>query len=374
MHKNKLILFLVGARPQFIKLAPLFHQAKEHFTCHIAHSGQHHDNNMSGKFFNDLNIPKPNYNLNISGGNHGEQTGKMLIKIERLLTSINPNLLVIFGDTNTTLAGVLASSKLHIPTLHIEAGLRSYDKRIPEEINRITTDHLSTLHACPTQIAINNLKKENITKHICLTGDIMLDAIKHFSKISIQNNQINHLKKEHPSFNFDIPFYFMTMHRPSNVDTKKTLISIFDCLEQSKNPIFFSLHPRTKKSLETFNITIPDSVYLSPPIGYLETITLLDHAKKIITDSGGLQKEAFFKGTPCIIMRDKTEWPEIIKYGQSTLVLNDYQSIDKTAFITELTSQTKKIKPTHLSLYGNGNASLKIINQIKHYFDQQDTI
>ncbi len=311
-------VFIVGARPQFIKLAPLFKRLPEQFEKLLIHTGQHYDNNMSDLFFNELEIPTPDYNLDIGSSSHGIQTGEMLKSIEQILFKTNNAATIIFGDTNSTLAGALASSKLDIPVIHIEAGLRSFNRQMPEEINRIVADHTSDYLFSPTLTATNNLISEGLESRTYQTGDIMVDSI--HDSLEIAKNKSTILS------NLDIKpqsYYLLTLHRPYNVDDKNTLTSILSTLGDLGEKIVFPIHPRTKRILDSTDFSLDNNIQIIEPQGYLDFLLLQRHAKKIVTDSGGIQKEAYILGTPCITLRHETEWTETIESGWNLLVPSD---------------------------------------------------
>jgi UDP-GlcNAc3NAcA epimerase len=301
------IVTIVGARPQFIKAAPLSKALRSTGIQEILlHTGQHYDAEMSDIFFDELGIPTPDINLEIGSGPHGQQTGRMLEAIEKELVQHKPDKVLVYGDTNSTLAGALAAAKLNIPVAHIEAGLRSFNTKMPEEHNRVLTDHCSTFLFCPTPTAVDNLSNEGIIQNVHLVGDPMLDATLHYLPIAEQNSTA---LKDH---NLDSWHYFLaTLHRPSNVDNPATLIHILETFDQLSLPVLFPVHPRTKAKIDQLNKTYPNIIQI-PPVGYLDMLKLLKHAKALLTDSGGLQKEALFLKTPCITLREETEWLETL--------------------------------------------------------------
>lgn len=316
----KKIVTILGARPQFVKAAVLSRVIKEHhqFEEVIIHTGQHFDANMSAVFFDEMEIPKPTYNLDINSLSHGAMTGQMLEKIEAILLDEKPDAVVVYGDTNSTIAGSLAAKKLHIKVIHIEAGLRSFNMKMPEEINRILTDRISDLLCCPTETAIKNLHYEgfdNLPTQIVKNGDIMKDAVEFYSKISANKSSIISdldLKKN--------GFVLATIHRQENTDEIHKLKSIFAALEEIHKTckVVLPLHPRTKKILEQHNIH-PKITFIDP-VGYFAMLELLKHCKLVISDSGGLQKEAFFNKKNCIIAREETEWIELVENGFAEIV------------------------------------------------------
>ncbi len=340
------IATIVGARPQFIKAAVLSRVIKQHSEIKeiIIHTGQHYDNNMSEIFFKELEIPAPDYNLEVGSGLHGEQTGKMLERIEKVLLEEKPDWVLVYGDTNSTVAGSLAASKLHIPIAHVEAGLRSFNRKMPEEINRIATDHISDLLFAPTQNAMNLLKKEGLEATSILSGDVMYDSVLYYKEKA--------LNKYHRD---DLPFkeyYLATIHRQENTDDKKRLQNIFTAFSELDKPVILPLHPRTKKLLS--EIKYSGNIKIIEPVGYLELLFLLNHSTKVLTDSGGLQKEAFFMDKPCITFRDETEWIETLENGWNYVV-----GADKHAII----EKTKRIKPTAKgNPFGDGRAGEKILD------------
>jgi len=309
------ILSIVGARPQFIKLAPLSKAMRKKHQEIILHTGQHFDRNMSDKFFRELGIPQPDVNLNIHSDKQGEQTGRMLAGIEEQLLRFKPDLVVIFGDTNSTLAGALAAAKLYIPCIHIEAGLRSFNRSMPEEINRVVADHTADHLFAPTRTAMKNLKREGIVEKAVLTGDIMVDSLMDNIERADQISNILETKGLVPE-----KYYLMTLHGPYNVDDPDKLGHIFTKLSKVGSQIIFPVHPRTRKVINDNSMVIPENVLLSDPVGYFDFIKLESSSMKIITDSGGIQKEAYILKKPCITIRPETEWIETVKAGWNVLV------------------------------------------------------
>jgi UDP-GlcNAc3NAcA epimerase len=313
------IISVVGARPQFIKLSALSKELRKRHQEIILHTGQHYDDGLSEIFFSELSIPEPDYNLGIGSAEHGEQTGRMLKGIEEVLLLDKPDLVIVYGDTNSTLAGALATVKQKIPVAHVEAGLRSFKKSMPEEINRILTDHVSSLLFCPTNTSVQNLRKEGITKGVYLVGDVMYDSlrehIKRAEKVSAIMRKLNLSKKD---------FYLVTIHRAENTDLRENLKKIVQILAELDKKTIFPIHPRTKKSLSEFSLLdkmeSKGHLLLIDPVSYLDMLVLEKNARCVLTDSGGVQKEAFFLNTPCLTLREETEWVETLKNGRNSLV------------------------------------------------------
>lgn len=350
------LLTIIGARPQFIKASVVSKAIKQESMLKevLLHTGQHFDSNMSEVFFNQLGIPKPDIQLDIHGGNHGEMTGKMLIEIEKAILKFKPDRVLVYGDTNSTLAGALAASKLHIPLAHVEAGLRSFNRLMPEEINRILTDQLSDLLFCPTKKAVENLIDEgfeNREAKILTVGDVMQDSAILFSKkASSPQNMIE--KKD---------FILATLHRAENTDDPKRLSSIIsglNYLHQNLAPVVLPLHPRTKKMIQSLGLDL--RVKIIEPVGYLEMLWLLDQTSLVITDSGGVQKEAFFFKKNCVTMRDQTEWVELIENGANELVGANTEKI-----ISVSKQRFGKTLEDPSDLYGGGQASSRIVKALK---------
>lgn len=318
------IVSIVGARPQFIKCAPLSRELRKDHTEILVHTGQHYDPEMSKIFFTELKIPCPDHHLGVGSGTHGYQTGQIISGVERILLREEPELVVVYGDTNSTMGGALAAAKLDIPVAHVEAGLRSHDRSMPEEINRVVTDHISDLLFCPTQTAVDNLKKEGITGGVSLVGDVMVDALVYNRQIACERSTIlNRLGLSSREY------MLMTVHRPSNTDNRKNLHRILQAVGRSGRKIVFPVHPRTRKYLVEFGLweRLPDQMICTEPLGYIDMLRLMDNAEKILTDSGGVQKEAYILGIPCITLRDTTEWVETIIDGWNVLVGADEEAI-----------------------------------------------
>jgi UDP-GlcNAc3NAcA epimerase len=345
------ILTIVGARPQFVKAAALSRAIKKHhsLTEIIVHTGQHYDANMSDIFFTEMDIPTPHYHLNINGLSHGAMTGQMLEKLEEVMIKEQPDLVLVYGDTNSTIAGALAAKKLHIKVAHVEAGLRSFNMQMPEEINRILTDRISDWLFCPTDTAIQNLKNEGFDLHagrVVKTGDVMEDAALYYAKSANERSHI--LQTLHLN---STSFVLATIHRAENTDNKENLKQLIEALNQihTHTPVVLPLHPRTRKIIASNDLH--PNVIITEPLGYFDMIQLLQNCSLVITDSGGLQKEAFFFGKHCLTTREQTEWVELVEEGYNTIVGTD------STKITELAKQKLHAPfPQKKNLYGNGKA------------------
>ena len=343
------VLTVIGARPQIIKAASLSREISltPGIEEIIVHTGQHFDKNMSHIFFDQMQIPKPNYNLAINGLSHGAMTGRMMEKIEELLLNDRPDAVVVFGDTNSTLAGALAASKLHIPVAHVEAGIRSFNKKMPEEINRICTDHCSTILFSPNLQGIENLKAEGLydKEKVILTGDIMYDSSMHFLNYS-----------QAPAQELPKKYILATIHRAENTDGVNKLKEIIDGLNQINKdiPIVMPIHPRTEKLIIHSGIKV--EFQTMEPVGYLEMIHLLKNCSMVVTDSGGLQKEAYFFKKPCVTVRDQTEWVELVEHGANILADAKAAEIKEKA----LSMLYKEIN-YDMELYGDGHSARKIV-------------
>ena len=341
---------IIGARPNFIK-ATLVSNAlkKEEIKEIIIHTGQHYDSNLSRKIFFNLKLRKPDFNLNVQEGNQLIQIGKMLIGLEKCLARIKPDLILIYGDTNSTLAGALVGAKLYIPVIHVEAGERTYQKDSPEEINRVICDHVSSINCCSTRNALNNLTKEGLSRTTVFTGDLMYDLLK---------SHVNMIKK--PKVKLPKQYIIFTLHRFENTNNKIRITKILKAINSINQAVVWPVHPRTKKIIEKFNIRVPDNIILLDPVTYTEMIYLLKNATRIITDSGGLQKEAYWLGIPCITLSSSTGWvrTQIGKWNQLTFA--DYNAIKDLI-------KYEPIPKRDIKEFGNGKAVQNIIKTIKSY-------
>jgi UDP-GlcNAc3NAcA epimerase len=339
------ILTIVGARPQFVKAAAVSRVLRQRHDEILLHTGQHYDYEMSGIFFDGLELPPPDVNLEVGSGTHGQQTGAMLKGIEDALVSNRPDALLIYGDTNSTVAGALAAAKLCIPVVHIEAGLRSFNRRMPEEVNRVVADHLSDLLLCPSQTAVDNLASEGVIRNVHLVGDVMLDVL-NWARTRISTRVpaiLGHLGLEPGEY------LIATVHRGENTDNPDRLAGILSAFNALDHPVVFPVHPRARKMIGATG-RIKAHVRLIDPLGYLEMVAVSGAAKAILTDSGGLQKEAYWLGVPCVTLRDETEWVETVQAGWNRLVGADEASIVDA--VRRFTPPT--VRP---SLYGDGQAA-----------------
>lgn len=348
------IFSIVGARPQFIKLAPLSKGLTDKHEEIIVHTGQHYDYAMSEQIFKDLGIRTPDIHLEVGSGTHAMQTGEMMIKLEAAMMEKKPDAVIVFGDTNSTLAGALAAAKLGIPIIHIEAGLRSYNKSMPEEVNRIMADHVSEYLFVPTQTAANILKSEGLEGNTFLTGDIMVDTMENNLKIALHKSAIlKELKLE------SIEYNLLTLHRNYNVDDAGILEKLLNQLGELEEKIIFPVHPRTRKMIAK-GYTIPENIQLIEPQGYLDFITLENSAKRIITDSGGIQKEAYILRKPCITLRTETEWVETVEEKWNLLINPSDSSIASKISLFKVPEDQKEIFGKNVT-----DKMVEIINSIK---------
>jgi len=350
------VITVIGARPQFIKASVVSREfAAQGIVEEIVHTGQHFDANMSDVFFAELEIPQPTYHLGIGGGTHGQNTGRMIEAIERVLIEKRPDWVFVYGDTDSTLAGAIAAVKLHIPVAHVEAGLRSFNRAMPEEINRVLTDHVATLLFAPTEAAVSHLATEGIDgAKVQLIGDVMYDAALFFGEKAGKCSQVLE------QFDFKPQGYVLaTIHRAENTDNRERLSAIIDGFRNFGGPIIWPLHPRTRNRIGLFDLTMPPNVRVIEPVGYLEMVMLEKNAALIATDSGGVQKEAFFYQVPCVTLRDETEWVELVQSKWNTLAPPHHCEIVTTAISQAMGSRGNEISP-----YGNGNAATAIITRL----------
>lgn len=350
------IVSIVGARPQFIKAAPISRALRQKHTEILVHTGQHYDQGMSAIFFEELQIPEPDYNLEIGSGTQGWQTGHMLIEIEKVLLQEKPDWVLVYGDTNSTLAGTLAAVKLHIPVAHVEAGLRSFNRQMPEEHNRVLTDHSADLRLCPTQSAVTWLAREGITQGVHWVGDVMYDAVLYNLQLAQQQSTILSRLDVTPQ-----SYLLATVHRPYNVDKRDHLETILTTLGNLGEPVIWPVHPRAHKQIQAFELaqlaeSLAPNLRLIEPVGYLDMLMLEKNARRILTDSGGVQKEAYFLAIPCVTLRPETEWVETVATGWNVLVGANSERIHWAVH--------KNQWPTHAPepVFGNGHAAEAIVN------------
>ena len=370
------ILSIVGARPQFVKVAMLVEavrahnrkaSAKRHVRHTLVHTGQHYDRNLSDVFFQQLPLPTPQFNLGVGSGSHGKQTGELLERTEQVLLKAKPDVVVVYGDTNSTVAGGLAAAKLHISIAHVEAGLRSFNRLMPEEINRVVTDHLSDVLFCPTDTSIENLKHEGITKGVYLTGDVMLDAVLSFRQVAEKRSRVLKQLKLRNS-----EYILLTVHRAENTDSAERITEIIELLSSVKQPVVFPIHPRTRHKLESTRSLrgLAKSLFgashmrVIDPVSYLDMLALENNARVVLTDSGGVQKETYFLGVPCLTLRGETEWTETLKGGWNRLVDTDPK---RTIPILESLWSNNGLRPVgrpNLSAFGGGKAAVIMVRQL----------
>jgi UDP-N-acetylglucosamine 2-epimerase len=346
------VVSIVGARPQFIKAAVVGQMLRQHHREVLIHTGQHYDYRMSRLFFEELELPEPNINLEVGSGPHGLQTGQMLTRIEEVLLLEKPDWVLIYGDTNSTLAGALAAAKLQIPVAHVEAGLRSFNRAMPEEINRVVTDHLSNLLFCPSQTGVDNLAAEGIISGVHLVGDVMADALlwamERAQRRSTILTQLDLTERG---------YLLATVHRAENTNDTNRLRNILAAFDTVDEPVIFPVHPRTRRIINAVGYTPAAHVRLIEPVGYLDMIRLEQVARMILTDSGGIQKEAYWLGVPCVTLRNETEWTETVKTGWNILV-----GADTAAIIQAVESFQPPI--IHPQLYGDGQTAALILKTL----------
>lgn len=347
------IASIVGARPQFIKAAPLDRELRKTHEHLLIHTGQHYDYLMSAVFFEDLGIPEPDHNLGVGSGSHGRQTGEMLIAIEETLIQEKPDCVLVYGDTNSTLAGALAAAKLHLPLAHVEAGLRSFNRRMPEETNRVLTDHMADLLFCPTRTAAHNLAREGINSGVFDVGDVMYDAL--LGSIDVVDRR-SHLIE---ALDLQPDSYLLaTIHRPANTDDLQNLSTILEAFNDVEEQVVFPAHPRTSEAIARSGRQLSSRVKLLEPVSYLDMLALERNARLILTDSGGVQKEAYFFGTPCVTLREETEWVETVEAGWNLLVGSDKAKILRA--VREFRPQGQRAQ-----VFGDGTASRKIVHHLE---------
>jgi UDP-N-acetylglucosamine 2-epimerase len=351
------VLTVVGARPQFIKAAPVSRALREAgHTEFLAHTGQHYDRQMSRVFFEEMQLPEPSVNLEVGSGSHGWQTGQMLMGLEMTMQQQRPDSVLVYGDTNSTIAAALSACKLQLPVAHVEAGLRSFNRAMPEEHNRVLTDHCSDQLFCPTQTAVENLKREGVTRGVHLVGDTMLDAVMQFSEIASHRSTILNQLGVEPQ-----RYLLATLHRPYNTDAPENLRHILEAFAATGETVIFPVHPRTRGKIDELNEKLSASasnVKMIEPVGYLDMLMLEQHARVILTDSGGMQKEAYFFNVPCVTLRPETEWVETVEAGWNVIAGADGEQILRA--VTERAwPQTEPPR-----LFGDGHAAAKIVAQL----------
>ena len=347
------MLTVVGARPQFIKAAPVSRVLRTRHDEFLLHTGQHYDVEMSDVFFKQLHIPEPDRNLEVGSGDHGAQTGAMLTGIEQVAKEYRPDWVLVYGDTNSTLAGALAAAKLHVRVAHVEAGLRSFDRRMPEELNRVVVDHVSNLLLCPTQAAVGNLSREGIRGGVVVTGDVMLDVF--LQNVEVARRECTIVAKLGLKQG---AYHLLTVHRPENTDDPAPLGAILAGVASSQTKTVFPLHPRTRNALASVGAAVPANLMMIDPVGYREMLALEDSAALILTDSGGVQKEAYFAGKPCITLRKSTEWPETVEAGWNTLTGADQELIRAALRLPHPRGERPE-------LYGDGHAADRVVSALE---------
>jgi len=343
------VLSIVGARPQFVKCAPVSRELRKVHEEVLVHTGQHYDYGLSEVFFRDLGIPAPDYHLDIGSGSHGVQTGRMLAAIEEVIGKEEPDIVLVYGDTNSTLAGALAAAKVHVPVAHVEAGLRSFDRRMPEEVNRVLTDHCSDMLFCPTATAVANLAAEGVTAGVHLTGDVMVDALRENLPLA----------KERSTALTDLGlspkgYYLATVHRAGNTDDPGALRAIMEAFSRLDAPVVFPVHPRTRKKFAEYGIEPAANVRVVEPLPYFDMLALLSGARAVLTDSGGVQKEAYILEVPCVTLRENTEWVETLEDGWNVLVGADAGRIVLEA------DAAGGARRGHSARFGDGHAAERI--------------
>jgi UDP-N-acetylglucosamine 2-epimerase len=343
------VLSIVGARPQFVKAAAVSRVLRKDHREVLVHTGQHYDPGMSQVFFDELGVPEPDVNLGVGSGSHGRQTGAMLEGIEAVLLRERPDRVLVYGDTNSTLAGAIAAAKLRVPLAHVEAGLRSYNRAMPEEINRLVTDHVADLLFCPSEVAVRNLAREGVTSGVLVVGDVMADVLRRAVSATSDRGPVA------ARFGLVPGDYFLaTVHRAENTDDPERLQAILDALQEAPAPVLFPVHPRTREALSRLGLEARRNVRLVDPLGYFDLVSVTRDARAVLTDSGGLQKEAYWLAVPCITVRDETEWVETLEHGWNRLAGAGRERILAALHATER-------PPSHPPLYGDGRAAERIV-------------
>lgn len=353
------IVSIVGTRPQLIKVAEMdkaINENTEDIIHIIIHTGQHFDHDMSGSFFDELEIPQPDVFLNINSGTHGQNTGAMIPLIEKYLDQFNPSIVLVYGDCDSTLAGTIAAKKMNIPVAHIEAGVRSFDRKMPEEQNRVMVDSIADLLFTPTQNASHILDKELNSIRIHNSGDLMYDSFRRYE---------HKIKRMTPFLN--VKYYFATIHRKENADSKENLETILKAFEDIEDTVVFSVHPRTLKKIKEFGLELPGNVRTIPPQPYLQTLNIINTARAVLTDSGGIQKEAFWLQTPCVTIRNTTEWPETKENNWNILTGADR---DRIKLAVQTHNSLRKDPSRSVFLYGSGVSGKKVLNVVKQYLTE----
>jgi UDP-GlcNAc3NAcA epimerase len=352
------VLSIVGARPQFIKAAAVSRALRVAHEEVLVHTGQHYDDAMSEVFFRELGIPAPDVNLGVGSGSHAEQTAQMLVPLERIVVDERPDVVLVYGDTNTTLAGGLVAAKLNVPLAHVEAGLRSFERTMPEEVNRVVVDHLSSVLLCPTPAAVENLAREGIARGVELVGDVMLDTARRFAEAWPAEPVLAALGVEAGGY------YLATVHRAANADSPERLAAIVGAFGGLDRPVVWPVHPRTAKNLEAFGLAGPmaeaGNIRMVAPLSYRETSALLRSAAALLTDSGGMQKEAYFFSVPCVTLREETEWVETVGSGWNRLVGTDAKAIADAVERFERPLE-------HPDLYGDGRAAERVVAALERH-------
>lgn len=353
------VVTIVGARPQFIKAAPVCRALRLRHEELLVHTGQHYDPSMSQVFFDELGIPAPDVDLGVGSGSHGAQTGRMLIALDELIQAQQPDLVLVYGDTNSTLAGALAAAKLHVPVAHVEAGLRSFDRSMPEEVNRVLVDHVSDILFCPTTAAVANLAAEGVTRGVHLVGDVMLDTMRIFTESVDPQPVVGRYGVEIGGY------YLATVHRAATSDFRERLESVVRAFSRLDRPVIWSIHPRTRHNLDRFglwdDVVACPSIHAVDPLSYTETSSLLRGARALLTDSGGMQKEAYFAGIPCVTLRDSTEWIETVELGWNRLA-----DVDEDSIVAAANGIT--VPDARPDIYGDGHSAESMVEILEATF------